>query len=259
MQRYFVAMRAMIARNLINMRRYIFNTISGLVTMYIVFMLLFLGIRGIGGAALAGGTTLEGLIVSYLLWVLSISAYSDLAWDLNQEAQVGTLEQLYISPIGFNWLNAFNIISGLGFSFLLSGVLLVVMMVSTGKYLSVDLISVLPLMIASLLGVYGIGFAMGGLALVFKRIQAFFQIFQFVFVAFLALPLDRFPWAQFLPLTMGGHLLRQVMIHGTRLWELPATSLAVLALTGICYLALGLITFEWSARIAKRKGLLGHY
>jgi len=259
MQRYLVAMRAMIARNLINMRRYVFNTISGLVTMYIVFLLLFLGVRGIGGAALAGGTTLEGIVVSYLLWVLSISAYSDLAWDLNQEAQVGTLEQLYISPIGFNWLNAFNLISGLGLSFVFAAVLLTLMMVTTGTYLNLDLVSVVPLMILALLGVYGIGFAMGGLALVFKRIQAFFQIFQFVFVAFLALPLDRFPWAQFLPLTMGGHLLRQVMIQGVRLWELPATSLAVLALTGVCYLALGLAVFEWSARIAKRKGLLGHY
>lgn len=259
MQRYLIAMRAMITRNLINMRRYVFNTISMLVTFYIVFMLLFLGVRGIGGAALASGNTLEGLIVGYLLWMLSLSAYSDLAWDLNQEAQVGTLEQLYVSPIGFNWLNAFNLISGLVLSFVISGVLLVVMMLSTGKYLSVDLISVLPLMILSLLGVYGIGFAMGGLALIFKRIQAFFQIFQFVFVAFLALPLDRFPWAQFLPLTMGGHLLRQVMIHGTRLWELPASSVAVVVVTGVSYLAVGLAVFEWSARIAKRKGLLGHY
>lgn len=259
MQRYLIAMRAMITRNLINMRRYMFNTISGLVTMYIVFMLLFMGVRGIGGAALAGGTTLEGLVVSYLVWVLSISAYSDLAWDLNQEAQVGTLEQLYISPIGFNWLNAFNLISGLGLSFVFAAVLLTLMMLTTGTYLNLDLVSVVPLMITALLSVYGIGFAMGGLALVFKRIQAFFQIFQFVFVAFLALPLDRFPWAQFLPLTMGGHLLRQVMVQGTRLWELPATSLAVLALTGVCYLALGLTVFEWSARIAKRKGLLGHY
>ena len=259
MQRYIIAMRAMITRNLINMRRYMFNTISGLVTMYIVFMLLFMGVRGIGGAALAGGTTLEGLVVSYLVWVLSISAYSDLAWDLNQEAQVGTLEQLYISPIGFNWLNAFNLISGLGLSFVFAAVLLTLMMLTTGTYLNLDLVSVVPLMVTALLSVYGIGFAMGGLALVFKRIQAFFQIFQFVFVAFLALPLDRFPWAQFLPLTMGGHLLRQVMVQGTRLWELPATSLAVLALTGVCYLALGLTVFEWSARIAKRKGLLGHY
>ena len=259
MQRYLIAMRAMITRNLINMRRYMFNTISGLVTMYIVFMLLFMGVRGIGGAALAGGTTLEGLIVSYLVWVLSISAYSDLAWDLNQEAQVGTLEQLYISPIGFNCLNAFNLISGLGLSFVIAAVLLTLMMLTTGTYLNLDLVSVVPLMITALLSVYGIGFAMGGLALIFKRIQAFFQIFQFVFVAFLALPLDHFPWAQFLPLTMGGHLLRQVMVQGTRLWELPATSLAVLALTGVCYLALGLTVFEWSVRIAKRKGLLGHY
>jgi len=258
-QRYLIAMRAMIARNLITMRRYVFNTISGLVTMYIVFMLLFMGVRGIGGAALAGGTTLEGLIVSYLLWVLSISAYSDLAWDLNQEAQVGTLEQLYISPIGFSWLNAFNLISGLGLSFVFAAVLLTLMMLTTGTYLNLDLVSVVPLMITALLSVYGIGFAMGGLALVFKRIQSFFQIFQFVFVAFLALPLDRFPWAQFLPLTMGGHLLRQVMVHGLRLWELPVGSLAVLILTGVGYLALGLTVFEWSAKVAKRKGLLGHY
>ena len=74
---------------------------------------------------------------------------------------------------------------------------------------------------------------MGGLALVFKRIQAVFQIFQFVFVAFLTLPWSIFPWARYLPLSMGNYLLQEVMIRDLRFWQLARADLAVLVVTGV--------------------------
>ncbi|MBT9135699.1 MAG: hypothetical protein DDT34_00759 [Firmicutes bacterium] len=259
MQRQLIAFQAVLFRNVIELKRYAFNTISMLVSLYVMFMILFFGLQRLGGAALAAGDTLEGLLVGYLLWTMAIMAYSELSWDLNAQAQVGTLEQLYISPIGFGRLNAYSLLCNLVLQFGYAAIILAVLMVSTGKYLHVDLVSIVPLFIVTLMSAYGVGFAVGGLALIYKRIQAFFSIFQFVFLAFLTLPWAQFPWARFLPLSMGNALLREVMIHGRRIWELDPTHLMVLVGTGVFYLALGIMAFAWSERIARDKGLLGHY
>lgn len=259
MQRYLTALRSVFVRNIITLKRYYFNTLSSLISLYMIFMFIYYGARGFGGPAMSVGNTLEGILVGYLLWTLSIMAFSDLSWDLNNQAQVGTLEQLYVTPVGFNWLNACNLLSNLVVNFVMAGALLLVMMISTGKYLNLDLISTVPLLLLSLGPAFGIGFAMGGLALIFKRIQSFFQIFQFVFVGFITIPWHAFPWARYLPLAMGNRLLGEVMVGGLRIWQLAKSDMIILVWTSIVYLGLGLLIFRWCESIAKDKGLLGQY
>jgi len=259
MQRHLVAFRVILYRNIIELKRYAFNTLSMIVSMYAMFMILFFGAQHLGGAALAAGNTLEGMLVGYLLWTLSIMAYSELSWDLNAQAQVGTLEQLYISPFGFSLLNAYSLLCNLVLQFGYAAIMLGLLLVSTGKELHIDLVSIVPIFALALMSAYGVGFTVGGLALVYKRIQAFFSIFQFVFLAFLTVPWAQFPWARFLPLSMANFLLREVMIHGKRLWELESVHLVTLVGVGVFYLGLGVLLFGVSERIARSKGLLGHY
>ena len=114
------------------------------------------------------------------------------------------------------------------------------------------------MLLITILGSYGFGFALGGLALIFKRIQAIFQIFQFVFVGFLVIP-QRVPWAKLLPLSMGNSLIYDVMVDGIRLWELPIGSILTALVVGAVYLAVGVAVFSVCENIAKDRGLLGHY
>lgn len=249
-----------LSRDLITFGRYMFNTVSGLVTLYIIFLLMFLGINVLGGGP--GGAvsmSVEGMIVGYILWTMAINVYSELAWSLTNEAQVGTLEQLYLSPVGFSFVNACHLISSLLTNFLFTGALLIAAMLTTGRWLRVDLLSLMPVVILALAAVYGIGFAVGGLALIYKRIQGFFQILQFVFVAFMMAPWDRLPWARYLPLAMGNHLLQRIMVGGVRVWELPPGDLTVLAGTAVAYLGLGLVAFGYAERVARERGSLGQY
>lgn len=259
MQRHITALRAVFYRNVLILRRYAFNTVSSLVTMYIMFMVMFQGAKNLGGQAINSGDTLEAMIIGYLLWMMAIMAYSELSWDLHNQAQVGTLEQLYVSPIGFKWLNIYNLLTNLLLQFVYAGVMLGAIIATTGKKLNVDVVSIVPIFFLALLAAYGIGFIMGGLALIYKRIQSFFQILQFVFIAFLTLPWSKFPWAKYLPLSMGSALLKDVMVHGQRLWELPTSDLLVLVGTGLFYLLVGIGVFAYAEHVAKEKGLLGHY
>jgi len=99
---------------------------------------------------------------------------------------------------------------------------------------------------------------MAGLALVYKRIQAFFQILQFVFVALVAFPADTL-WAKALPLSLGTRLLGRVMVDGDTLATLPLTDVLVLVATAVFYLVLGIGVFRLFEGVAKDRGLLAHY
>lgn len=254
------ALTAITRRTFIMMGRYVFNTVSALISIYMVFCLAFFGMKAFAAAspsrALDG--TLEGTIVGFFIWALAVFGYSGLSWELINEAQMGTLEQLYLSPNGFKWLCAFQVVVDFLTNVAVAVVFLFAMMATTGRWLNLDVVSIAPLLIVTLLGAYGVGFALGGLALVFKRIQSFFQVVQFAFVGCLVIPW-RIPWARFLPLSMGNSLIYRVMAEHKRLWELPAADLLTALAVGAAYLAVGLAIFSTSERAAKTRGLLGHY
>ncbi len=254
----WILLRGVFEKTIIMWRRYLFNSLSGLATMYIVFCLLFFGFRSVG-AAIDVGDTVEGLVVGYLVWVLAIMAYSELSWSVLNEAQAGTLEQMYLSPFGFHWVKAAHLLSTLVLQLAMAGVMLLLMLITTGERLSLDLFSVLPLLLLTVAPVYGVGYMLGGLALVYKRIQAFFQIVQFIFIAFLVVPPGGSPLVQFLPLNLGNHLLRQVMVGGASILQLEVVDLGMLLLVAAVYLAAGLLVFFRCERVARRDGLLGQY
>lgn len=255
----WVVFKAVLAKSLIEQRRYLFNMVSGLVTMYIVFLLLFFGARMIGGSVLNTGGSLEGLVVGYTVWMLAIVAFEGPAWGISQEADVGTLEQLHLSPAGFTWVQASSMASGLLVNLGFVAVVLALMMATTGRWLNLDLLSLLPLALVTIAAPYGFGFLMAGLALVFKRIQNAFQILTFSFVACVIVPAGKYAWVKFLPLAMGNSLLRRVMVDGVRLWRLPAADLALATAVSVAYLLAGILVFGYCLRVARDKGLMGHY
>ncbi len=252
--------RTVFRRELTMMTRYAVNTVSSLVSIYILFVLIFLGMQRLS-STMAGeflNDTLEGTIIGFFVWTFTIFAYSDLSWSLTGEAQAGTLEQLYLSPFGFRRVCACTVISTFLLNLIPHTVFLVAMMATTGHWLRLDVVSLLPLMAITVMGAYGFGFALGGLALVYKRIQALFQIVQFIFLACLVVP-TRIPWVRFLPLSMGNSLIYDVMVQEKRLWELPPMSVLTALGVGAVYLAIGLIVFSRCECVAKQRGLLGHY
>ncbi|MEW6032121.1 MAG: ABC transporter permease [Bacillota bacterium] len=255
----WVVFVAVFKKTLVEMRRYLFNMVSGLVSMYLIFLLLFFGAKAVGGSAFQTGGHLEGLIVGYTIWILSLLAYQDLAWQIASDAEIGTLEQLYLSPAGFGWVNASHMAARFVVNMVIISLILFVMMLTTGRWLHLDLISLVPLLVLTVIPCYGLGFLMGGLALVFKRIQSSFQILQFVFVALIAAPMSQFPWIKYLPLAMGNSLLREVMVEGARLWQMSASDLGLATAVGVGYLALGYGGFAYLLNVARDRGLMGHY
>ncbi|WP_247003373.1 ABC transporter permease [Halosolutus gelatinilyticus] len=237
--------------------RYPVNTLGRFLTTLLFFLMLFYGGRELGGAAF--DDSLGGLIVGFFLFTITVTAYSALAWNVTREAQWGTLEQLFLSPHGFGTVFVVKTIVNLIESFCWGFAMLAAMMLISGRFLTVDVATVVPIATLAVLSVVGVGFLFAGLALVYKRLDSVFPLVQFSFVGLIAAPTIDEPALAALPLVAGSNLLVRAMTEGTRLWEFPLADLALLVAVGVGYAALGYAAFYVAQRRARKLGVLGHY
>ncbi|OAQ54035.1 hypothetical protein HTG_00475 [Natrinema mahii] len=249
--------RAIVERELLVFVRYPINALGGVVTFLALFLVVFLGGREFGGQAFAD--SLEGIIIGYFLWMLATVALIDIGQEIGREAQWGTLERHFITPFGFGVvLLAKSVVKTVRVA-LLAGITLLVILLVTGERLRIDVLTVVPLVVLSLASVFGIGFALGGLSVLYKRIGDWIPLVQFAFVGLVAAPAAGIDWLHALPLVHGSDLLQRAMADGVRLWQFEARSLAALVATGVGYLVAGYAVFQSCQRRARRHGVLGDY
>ncbi len=251
--------KAVFKREWLEWKRYPFNLVSAFITLYILFLLIFLGYSKYAAHGPKFGERLDGLVVGFTLWMLTMTAMSTLSGELLQEARYGTLEQLYMTPMGFGLLCIFRIISSFILNLIFVCAILIVMMLTTQRFLHIDILSLAPLLILSIMSVYGVGFFVGGLALVFKQVQSFLGIIQFAFIGFIAAPVDKIPILKALPLALGANLISKVMIKSLSISQFNITDILLLIINGFGYFLLGFYTFNFLLRVARQRGLLGHY
>ena len=259
--RHLALFRAQLMMRYIYLKRYYFDTLSGIVAMFLSFLVIFYGTTALLGSGVGPGfgETLEGIVVGFMVWTFALLGYSTLSSRIVEEAQQGTLEQLFMSPLGFGWVTIYRVAANFIFSILTVIVLLFLMMATTGKWLNLDVLSLIPLVLLTVAGAYGIGFFMGGLALVFKRVQSALQILQFVLLIFIAAAMAWMPFMRFLPLSLGSRLIGAVMIDGRSLLELPTHDVLFLIGNSALYFGAGFLAFKFFENIARDRGLLGHY
>lgn len=240
-------------------KRYPLNFFSGVVSIYVIFLAIFMGFRYLGRNNPNYNQSVESLIVGFFLWTYAMAAYARLSWGVTEEANTGTLEQLYMSPIGFNWISVFIVISDFIISSLMEIPILILMMLTTGRWLHIDLLTLLLLFIPTIGGVYGIGFIVGGISLVYKRIRSFFQLLQLLFIFLLMIPVDRAPLAKLLPLSLGTYMINENMTKGVSIFHMSGIDLGLLYANFLFYFLLGMWTFSKFEYYARKKGVLGHY
>ncbi len=249
--------RAVLYREYLVFIRYPANALAGVLLALFFFGLLFYGGRMVAGQALTD--SIEGIIVGYFLWTLSVGAYSALSNDISSEVQWGTLERHVMTPFGFAPVAFLKGAAKVVRTFLTSAFVLVVMLVLTGVELALPVLTTVVVATLAILSVLGLGFAAGGIAVLYKRIGNWLNFLQFGFILLISAPAFDLGWTRVLPLVQGSALLQRAMLDGTRLWEFPALDLAVLVGTAVGYLLLGYLVFQWATRRARRLGVLGDY
>jgi ABC-2 type transport system permease protein len=253
----------MIVKQLLLMTRYRFNFVLNLVAQYMVFGLVFFGGKAaasqIDGGATALSETFEGVIVGWFLLTMAQAAYRSLHSDITSESQWGTLEQLYMSPYGFGWIMGLKNVVNVLLAIFWGALMLVVMMITTWTWLSIDLLTITPIVILSIMSILGVGFMVAGLALVYKKVSSINNIIQFVLVGLIAAPASGVSALSALPLVQGSAMLQEAMRNGRALWEFPLVDHALLLVTGLGYFVVGYLVFRYGERVARRRGVMGHY
>lgn len=244
----------------IQYKRYAHEVIGGIVALTVTFYGLFLSVGYIAGGSIRFGDRLDAVIVGYVLWSLIIFIMNGVNSTLQREAQVGTLEQLFISPFNVRRTLLLRAVSDLVFQSVLITFVLVLIMALTGRWLAFSPVLILPLT-AVILGAYGLAFAIGSLTLIFKTVQQIAGILNFSLLFILTIPTETWTGVQrylgyLIPMTTGAGVMRDLM---ARQAGLDWVTLAIAFLNGIVYFTIGMILFRWSERETKRRGKLGGY
>lgn len=256
--KYLNLLKANIRKEYIEMKRYYPNTIAMLLTFYFIFLGMFTGIQVVGDPS-TQDANIQYMIVNYIFWFLTMVIVSNMGWEIMSEALRGTLEQLAMSPIGMWKILLTRLIASTVVYFFIILFLLFLSMLTTSQWLNIDVLTLSPIFLLSVVSMYGFGYIIAGIALVFKQVQAFMQILQFLLAILTFVPLSAAPFLVYFPFVKGVDLIRQVMIEGLTLTNIPASDFFILSFNAIFYLLGGLMFFIFCERAAMKKGLLGHY
>lgn len=242
----------------LEMWRYLPNTLSLLVTFYAIFLTLFLGLQVVGDPA-GGAENVRYLIVANAFWFLMLIGINSMGFEISSEATRGTLEQLYLAPVPAPLILAARMGATLGINLALMCGMVVVAMLTAGTSLHLNVPLLATLLLPTLTAVMGLGFAVAGLALVFKQVQSLLQVTQFVFLGLAFVPLSAAPYLELAPVVKGVDLVRAVTVHGAGFADVGVADWASLLANAVVYLALGLWAYRAAEGRARRRGLLGHY
>lgn len=244
----------------IQYKRYAHEVLGGVIALSITFYGLFLSVGYIAGSGFRFGDRLDAVIVGYTLWSLVIFIMNGINATLQREAQVGTLEQLFISPFNITKILLLRAVSDLLLQCGVITIVLFIIMALTGRWLSFSAALILPL-ITVILGAYGLAFAIGSLALIFKTVQQIAGIFNFSLLFVLTIPTETWSGVQkilgyLIPMTTGAGLMRDMMARQAGLnWG----TFAIALINGLIYFVIGITLFRWSERETKRRGRLSGY
>jgi ABC-2 type transport system permease protein len=220
----------------------------------ILFALFFLAILFALGREAFHREQVAPLLLGFVGYLFFHMQTNRLFWGLLGEMQSGTLEQMYLSPLP-SWLLTVGLQAASVVEATLSALVLY-LLINLGVPVSFPLqwAALLPLV---LLVVSSVGYSLilGGLTLLFKRLEILKEMFQIIVLIFggVFVSLDRMPaWmatiARFLPLTPGVEVLRKTLLDGVSLG-----TLLWLGGNAAAYLLLGIVAFRWCERMAKRR------
>lgn len=256
--RWVNLLKANVKKEYIELKRYLPNTIAMLLTFYIIFLGMFAGIHFIGDPS-TQDINIQYTIVNYIFWFLAMMVVNNIGYEIVNEAMRGTLEQLSMSPMGIWRIMLTRLLASTILNFLIIIVLLYLSMLTTNQWLNVDVVAIMPILILTLISMFGIGFIIAGISILVKQVQAFLQILQFILAGLTFIPLSAAPFLAYFPFVKGVDLVRRVMIGGKTLSDISLGDFATLGINAIVYFIIGLVFFLICERIAMKKGWLAHY
>ncbi len=255
---------AELKRAAIRMKRYPVQTVANLFASYTVFVFLAFGLKAMGDVS---PQQMGNILIGYVMWSFATLVIMGTVVPIIQEMSIGILEQVYLSAVRPLAILTHRTAVGLLIELLQSAVLLALICVTFHISLSLPVLPVALILLLTGAGLYGLGLILAAAAVIYKQIGRAVQLLQLVllFLTGAIIPLESLPTpvralGYSLPLSLGIQATREVTESGVGLSQLVQGSTFIyLGLNSAAYLAVGVLLFLWSDRVARRQGLLGQY
>ncbi len=243
-------------------RSYSLEYISDLILYVTGFLLLVVIFRASSDSY--GPEGILSTLIGYLTWKICASVMINIAHIADDEAKTGTLESLFVIgiPSGSLFLTrSVGIILNEGLRGLILGIVLALVF---GVLQPISILAIL-IFLMTLTGACGLGFALTGLVLFYKRTGGMLNLVwqMLVFFTGALAPIQQPIFAavaRVLPLTWGIECLRAVLIEKATVISLWQNGLMIgLLINTAFYVALGVVCFKWGERQARLQGVLAHY
>lgn len=231
-----------------------------IVVLVALFYGLFLGTHYMAGPGAQFGERLDSIIVGYVVWTLVLHSFASVAGEMQKDAQVGALEQVFLSAYGPVKVFVCRTIADALVNLMVTLTVLFLILALTGRWLQFSPGALIPVG-AIVLGAFGLAFLVGAMALAFKRVQQLVNLGQFVLLFLIMAPFETWqgPVAQLrflLPLAAGAGLLRDQLARAA---DLDWAAIGAAYANGAVYALLGLAVFQMMVRNVKRRGTLAWY
>jgi ABC-2 type transport system permease protein len=199
-----------------------------------------------------------------------LKAVEHMAFMLSEEARAGTLEQMYMTSAPMGLVMVGRSLGALAVAAVQAAIIGGAIVLPLRLRVVVDppvVAAAVPVFALTMAGLFGFGFIVAGMTIVFKQIGTLVNMIQnlLLFLSGALLPVDRLPpalaaFATTLPTTQGIAVLREVVFGGRSLADTWADgSLLWLTVHSALYFALGWLIYARCEAIAKRQGTLGQY
>lgn len=260
---------AELVREFILVKRYPFETVSRLFWNLGFALLIFYGFEAVvgpGASSLPGfDEGNKGRLLGLLTTYIAMNGITNAAELLAEEVQTGTLEQAALSPPPLLLVVLLRDLASYIEMLLRFGIVLAIAVALTRVHFYVDVAALILLLTLMYLGTEGIGLALGGAALLFKRIATLSQFAIMLVFGLAMFPLEAVPpWAQGFvhnfPFTKALLLLREVTVRGVPLSDMVSNGqLLGLVINTALYLTGGILVFAWAEDKARQWGTLNQY
>jgi ABC-2 type transport system permease protein len=243
-------------------RSYSLEYISDFILYVAGFLLLIVVFRASSDSY--GQVGILSTLIGYVTWKICASVLVNIAHIADDEAKTGTLESLYVTgiPSGSLFLaRSVGIVLNEGMRGLILGIVLALVfgVLQPGSILAFFVF------LLTLTGACGLGFALAGLVLLYKRMGGLLNLVwqMLVFFTGALAPIQQPIFAttsRVLPLSWGIECLRAAFIEKATVLSLWQNGLMVgLLINTSFYVVLGVFCFKWGERQARMQGVLAHY
>lgn len=232
------------------------------------FILGFLILTGVFELATAGSyekSAQAASLVGYLTWRVAGGAMMEIVKSLSEDAQWGTLEQVWLSGRDYGLILLTRGVVAIVYYtvrvLVMAFVILLLVRLSVSFKPGVGIVYLLTLS-----SVLGLALMIASLHLVYKNVGAiaFPLATMLLFLTGALSSVQGIPFlfeiSRLLPLSLGIDLLRKMLVGGQPFVEIVGTSaFAGLLLNGAIYTGSGWLVFRWAKRQTLVDGSLAHY